>query len=147
MKKILITLGMFVSLLGSNKINAKIAGVEIKVEYESGHKEWNGDKTHTECVGKGVCRVTLSGSTSVMSIARLENGNIGLVIKTSELDSERVQELMVNGGIFIGKNVDLDVKTINALAKQGIDLETIKAGTYKVTESDKVNTIYDLRVK
>lgn len=148
MKKILIALCISVAIFAANTSNAAgFFGFEIKIDFETGLKSWNGDKNQTECEGKGLCRLTISGGTSTLSIARLENGNLALVIKNSELDSERVQKLMVKGAIFIGKDIELDARTISALARHGADLEVIKAGTYKSTESNELNTIFDLRIK
>ncbi len=48
-----------ISFFTSHRVMADTV-VGIQVEVKKGTKEWNADRTKTECVGKGLCEFTLA---------------------------------------------------------------------------------------
>ncbi|HEY9178090.1 MAG TPA: hypothetical protein VIN07_10385 [Flavipsychrobacter sp.] len=83
MKKVILILTCFLSvfLVSKDSYALKIFGIEIK--YERGIKEWNADRTATECVSRGMCSLTIGGSGGIS--ARLGNvdGNLVIAIPAS----------------------------------------------------------------
>lgn len=62
MKKTLLSFACMLSLLLSGyETYAFIKIFNIEIKYTRGKKEWNADQTGTECVGKGMCELVVSG--------------------------------------------------------------------------------------
>lgn len=90
----------------------KLFGLEI--EFHKGTKEWNADKTKTECVGKGVCTVTFKGSGGLLSTSATpgilgftEDGRFVMSCATNLITEEAWGDTFVGGSITIYKDIDL----------------------------------------
>ena len=83
MKKIVLSFACFITLLFSSldSYALKIFGVEI--HYVRGKKEWNANHTATECVGRGMCELTISGSGGVGAKVGNVDGTLVIAIPAS----------------------------------------------------------------
>ncbi|RYD53316.1 MAG: hypothetical protein EOP52_04020 [Sphingobacteriales bacterium] len=72
MKKIVLALGLMAVSAMSYQAQAAIKLFGFEVSFEKGSKEWNADRTSAECIGKGLCKI------SVRADALSFKGNIGI---------------------------------------------------------------------
>lgn len=90
MKKLFFLFIALVSLFADHvAVAASVVGLEITVK--KGTKEWNADKTNIECVGKGLCEITIKGTIggsapqAVGTLGRTVDGRLALSLPASIL--------------------------------------------------------------
>lgn len=87
MKKLLFA--AFATILCTTISYQSFALFGIHINYERGAKEWNGDHTATECVGRGCCKFSVDFNASVKApsvYAGSENGTFGIRIERSVIE-------------------------------------------------------------
>jgi hypothetical protein len=104
----------------------------ISINFKKGTKEWNGDHTGTECVGRGICEFTISAlAQTPTTLGPVQSGNLGFSVTQDFFNSEKMQDYLVNGRLHIGATIELTEDVKRELAKMGFDnIDVIKAGDY-----------------
>ena len=104
----------------------------ISISFEKGTKEWNGDHTSAECIGRGLCKFTISAlQQPPTTIGTVQSGNLGFIVTQDFFNSETMQDYLVNGRLHIGAPIELSDDIKRELAKMGFDnIDAIKAGDY-----------------
>lgn len=141
MKKVFLLAALIFPMLiiSSNCYAVKIFGVEIT--YKRGTKEWNGDHTSTECVGRGLCELTIKGGIEAMSFS----GQLGsidgkLVLSIPETYYEKYPEdfegniFSVNGEIVVPAEEAAKIKLNGEIV--------VRPGKYKVVQDDETGNYF-----
>lgn len=108
--------------------------VGIQVEVKKGTKEWNADHTLTQCVGKGLCEITIKGTIGgsepslVATLGWIDGGSFGMSIPASILKDKQWADTFVNGEVTIQQDILL-TPDITGQIKQCPT--SIKAGRYR----------------
>lgn len=108
--------------------------IGIQVEVKKGTKEWNADRTKTECIGKGLCEIiltgTIGGSTpqSLGTLGWINGGIFGLSLPASILRDAQWSDTFVNGYVTIQQDLSI---TPDIMGKIKDCPRVIKAGKYR----------------
>lgn len=148
-KGLIIALCMAIlSLFSMENANASFVKFNFNIEIHTGHKEWNADRTATECVNRGLCILKGGGGASTLaSLVTIDNGNLGLAIKESDMDNRQIANLFdERGNIYVSMPIEFDDVLIALLQKNGCTANHINAGTYKPVAQNGY-MVYDLKVK
>lgn len=122
-----------VSLLFSRTVMATSV-VGIQVEVKKGTKEWNADRTKTECVGKGFCEMTITGTVggsvpqAVGTLGWIDGVSFGISFPSAILNDKQWKDTFENGVVSIQSDLVL-TPDITAKIKQCPTV--IKAGKYR----------------
>jgi hypothetical protein len=132
MKKIVLALTVVAVSAVSFQSQAAIKLLGFELSFEKGTKEWNADKTASECIGRGICKI------SVKANALTFNGNIGI-------DEE--------GHLILVPNADFNKRFSKELAEgnypvselkfQSGDLQSVGIQEALIVPSGKYPTKYD----
>ena len=104
------------------------AGPIITISVEFGHKDAN-----KVCIERGICDVTFGVSRSMTATIDDNTGNLELVFKKNEAQNKVYQMQFINGVFDIPVSYAL---SSGICSKLGVDKFTIKAGKYKVEETN-----------
>lgn len=144
MKKFLLlvcTIGLFTT-------NTTIAGavIGIQVEVKKGTKEWNADRTNVECVGKGICEITITGTIASSSpqllgtLGWIDGTLFGLSLPATILRDANWSDTFVDGYVTIQKDLSI---TPDIAAKIKNCPRVIKAGKYRYKlDGSEVNVYF-----
>lgn len=118
----------------------------IKIEFERGHKDWNGDKTATECVGKGICKLTITadalttgGDNKGYGVAKNDGRGNLLIEIDRKITTQRSLSEMFEGAKFV---VDGDFEIPNELIqKLGLKQNKVNKGRYLSSTSGDMTTV------
>lgn len=132
MKKLFFLCIALIGLFADNTaVAGSVFGLEITVK--KGTKEWNADKTAIECVGKGLCEITIKGTIggstpqSLGTLGRTADGRLALSLPASILRDRNWSDTFVGGYVDLTQELlitpDIASSIKNCPSK-------IKAGRY-----------------
>jgi hypothetical protein len=110
------------------------AVVGVQVEVKKGTKEWNADRTKTECVGKGLCEVTITGTIggstpqSLGTLGWIDGRIFGMSFSSEILRDPNWSDTFVNGYVTIQQDLSI---TPDIAGKIKNCPRVIKAGKYR----------------
>lgn len=109
------------------------AGPIITLSIEFGHL--NADKV---CVERGLCKISVGGSRGITAFINDNTGNLELTINKTASQNAIYENQFINGVFEIPVTYTL---SNDVCSKLGIEKFTVKAGKYKVVET---NTQYKI---
>ena len=118
----------------TNQVVMAASVIGIQVEVKKGTKEWNADRTKVECVGKGICEITITGtignaSSQLMgTLGWIDGGTFGLSLPATLLRDANWSDTFVNGFVTIQQDLAI---TPDIVAKIKNCPRVIKAGKYR----------------
>jgi hypothetical protein len=119
--------------------------VGVQVEVKKGTKEWNADRTKTECVGKGLCEFTIGGTVgsstpqSLGTLGWINEGTFGLSLPADILRDAKWSDTFVNGYVTIQQDLSI---TPDVAGKIKNCPRVIKAGKYGYKLDGKAVIVY-----
>lgn len=112
----------------------------IKIKFEKGSKEWNADHTKTECVGKGLCTISIDvDALNVGTLGWGENGRFGLSTSKNILSDRFWSDTFCDGYLTIYKDIILSTDIVSKIKNCP---PIIKAGKYKYTIENSELVVY-----
>ena len=105
------------------------ANIGITVTIDFGHKDANG-----ACVERGLCRISVGGTKAITASVNDNTGVLELTFAKSAIPRNVYDLQFINGLFEVPVAYSL---TPEVCAKLGINSYTVKAGRYKVIETDK----------
>lgn len=143
MKKLILMLVVLMGVIVDVSAGIKLFGIEIHVK--KGTLEWDATKTKTECVGKGLCEITIKGGADIGGVFSGgilgfdESGRFGLSLPKEVLQDPKWSDTFVRGQVTIFKDIylsnDITSKIRNCPVK-------IKAGTYSIIQEGNLIFIF-----
>jgi hypothetical protein len=116
MKKVLLGAGMLMLLVcaGLESKAIGIGKISIKVNYERGIKEWNKDHTAADCIGKGICRISVDiGWALQANLGTDDKGKLLILIPVST--ANQVPGDFMNHGTYPLEDLTLTPEMVRSL--------------------------------
>jgi hypothetical protein len=134
----------FAGMMISETATAEIVGVTVT--YKRGIREWDATRTKTECVGRGLCEVsvggTIGGSGSIVGVGTLgfdENKRFALSFSADILRDPNWKDTFVDGILTVTQDVLIDRDIIRKLPNCP---PVIKPGRYKYVVNGNEAIVY-----